>query len=78
MADEARANLLVQLRLPALVVHGDSDRMVPLACGLDTARRIAGAQWHVIPGMGHDLAPVVMQRILDALLPFLSEHTPLS
>ncbi|MEY2620458.1 MAG: hypothetical protein RIT26_278 [Pseudomonadota bacterium] len=76
MADTGRAGLLSGVSVPTLVVHGDADRMVPLACGQDTARRIPGAKWHVVPGMGHDLSPWASQRMLDALLPFLQGHTP--
>ena len=78
MADAHRADLLAQLRLPTLVIHGDADRMVPLACGQDTARRIPGARMCVIPGMGHDFPPGACQRMLEVWLPFLSHHTPLS
>ncbi len=78
MADKGRAQALSSLRTPTLVLHGDADRLVPLACGQDTARRIPGALWQVVPGMGHDLAPGVCQQLLAALLPFLSRHTPLS
>ena len=58
--------------MPTLVVHGQADPLVPYACGEDTARRIAGAQMVGIDGMGHDLPPGVVLRLLDALLPHLS------
>lgn len=76
MADGARAQALSGLHTPTLVMHGDADRMVPLACGQDTARRIPGARLQVVPGMGHDLAPGVCRLLLTHLLPFLSQHTP--
>jgi len=76
MADTGRAELLSSVAVPTLVVHGDSDRMVPLACGQDTVRRIPGAMWHVVSGMGHDLSPWASQRMLSAVLPFLKGHTP--
>lgn len=76
VADTERAQALTTLATPTLVVHGDADRMVPPPCGQDTARRIAGAQWHLIAGMGHDLSPGVCDRTLAALLPFLHSHTP--
>jgi hypothetical protein len=44
---------------------------VPLACGADTARRIAGARLVSIPGMGHDLPPGVVERLLPPLLAHL-------
>ncbi len=72
MADTTRAAQLSNLRVPTLVVHGKADPLVPYACGEDTARRIAGAQMVGIDGMGHDLPPGVVLRLLDALLPHLS------
>jgi pimeloyl-ACP methyl ester carboxylesterase len=76
MADTERAHELASLRVPTLVMHGDADRMMPLACGQDTARRIPGAQWRVIAGMGHDLPPGACQSMLAHLLPFLLQHNP--
>ncbi len=78
MADHSRAQALSGLHVPTLVLHGDADRMVPLACGQDTACRIPGATLQVVPGMGHDLAPGVCQQLLSSLLPFLARHTPLT
>ncbi|MDI9331153.1 MAG: alpha/beta hydrolase [Alphaproteobacteria bacterium] len=78
MADTARAQALSQITAPTLVMHGDADRLVPPACGQDTARRIPGAQFQAIAGMGHDFSPGACQRMLDALLPFLIRYTPLS
>lgn len=57
---------------PTLVLHGADDPLVPLACGEDTARRIPGARLVAIPGMGHDLPPGVVDRLLDPLLPHLA------
>jgi pimeloyl-ACP methyl ester carboxylesterase len=70
-ADTQRAQELARVRVPTLVVHGRDDPLLPLACGEDTARRIPGARFVAIPGMGHDLPPGVVARILDPLLPHL-------
>jgi pimeloyl-ACP methyl ester carboxylesterase len=70
-ADRRRADELPRIEAPTLVVHGRDDPMVPVVCGNDTARRIGGARLVTIPGMGHDLPPPVVARILDALLPHL-------
>jgi hypothetical protein len=65
-----RAQALASVRLPALVLHGRSDPLVPFACGEDTARRIHGAELVGIEGMGHDLAPGVVERLVPPLLQF--------
>ncbi len=70
-ADCTRAAELSQLRSPTLVIHGKADPLVPHACGADTARRIPGARLASIDGMGHDLPPGVVDRLLERLLPFI-------
>ena len=75
--DTRRADELPRIKLPTLVLHGRDDPLVPVACGQDTARRIRGARFHAIPGMGHDLPPGVVERILGHLLPHLqAAQTP--
>jgi pimeloyl-ACP methyl ester carboxylesterase len=70
-ADTTRAGELHRIQAPTLVIHGRDDPLVPFACGHDTARRIPGARLVAIPGMGHDLAPGVVERILPPLLAHL-------
>jgi len=65
------ANLLPQLRVPTLVLHGTADIPVPIALARITAERIPGARLVTIPGMGHDLPAGVVDRLLPPLLPHL-------
>lgn len=53
MTQKDRAEDLSQLRVPALVIHGDDDPMVPLAGGEATAAAIPNAKLAVFKGMGH-------------------------
>ena len=69
LADHSRADALASLTAPTLVVHGKADPLVPFACGEDTARRIPGARLVGIDGMGHDLPPGVVERLLKLLIP---------
>ncbi|MDB5857397.1 MAG: alpha/beta hydrolase [Ramlibacter sp.] len=71
VADAQRANELERVRVPTLVLHGVDDPLVPLACGEDTAKRIPGARLVAVPGMGHDLPPGVVERLLPPLLAHL-------
>ncbi len=71
LADSSRAAALAALAVPTLVVHGKNDPLVPFACGEDTARRIPGARLVGIEGMGHDLPPGVVERLLALLIPHL-------
>lgn len=69
MADRGRATALAGIAVPTLVIHGKADPLVPYACGEDTARRIPGAALEGIDGMGHDLPPQVVERLLALLVP---------
>jgi pimeloyl-ACP methyl ester carboxylesterase len=70
-ADTRRADDLARIRTPTLVLHGKDDPLVPFACGEDSARRIRGARFLGIEGMGHDLPPGVVERLLEVLVPHL-------
>lgn len=74
-ADSSRAAALAQVRAPTLVLHGRADPLVPMACGQDTARRIPGARFESIEGMGHDLPPGVVERLLALLIPHFRATT---
>jgi pimeloyl-ACP methyl ester carboxylesterase len=63
LADGSRADRLGAITAPTLVVHGAADPLIPPACGLDTAARIAGARFELIDGMAHDLPPSQMPRL---------------
>jgi pimeloyl-ACP methyl ester carboxylesterase len=64
VASGSREALLPTIACPALVIHGASDPLLPLACGVDTARLIPGARLEIIEGMGHDLPDQLLERLL--------------
>jgi pimeloyl-ACP methyl ester carboxylesterase len=70
-ADSDRAGVLSLIASPTLVLHGEADILVPIACGRDTAARIPGARFVGVPGMGHDLPPPVVEILLGEIVPFL-------
>jgi pimeloyl-ACP methyl ester carboxylesterase len=69
VAAPPRHDRLKALKIPALVIHGADDPLVPAAHGEDTAQNIPGAELLIIPGAGHDfneaLAPVYLAAIGD-------------
>jgi len=71
VADVTRAAELARVSSPTLVLHGKADPLVPYACAEDTARRIRGAKLIGVEGMGHDLPPGVVERLLEPLIPHL-------
>ena len=50
-----RSRRLRELTVPALVIHGLSDKMVHVSGGRATAAAIPGSELLLVPGMGHDL-----------------------
>ncbi len=74
VADTSRASELKNITVPTLVIHGKGDPLVPFGGGEDTARRIPGAVLHGVDGMGHDLPPGVVERILALLIPHLQKY----
>ncbi len=69
-ADAKRHLELANITRPTLVVHGKDDPLVPYGNGVDTANRIKGSQLVSIEGMGHDLPPGVVTRLIEHMLPF--------
>jgi proline iminopeptidase len=55
VSDGSRVERLSSIDLPFLVLHGAADPLIPLACGEDTAKHAPGANFEVVPGMGHDI-----------------------
>jgi pimeloyl-ACP methyl ester carboxylesterase len=70
-SDTRRHALLQHITCPTLVVHGTADPLVPMACGQDTAARIAGARFESIEGMGHDWPPGVATLLAGHIVPHI-------
>lgn len=72
VAAPPRNALLGTVRCPALVLHGDSDPLFPIAAAKDAAESIPGAELVIVPGMGHgvpeSLVPVLLKRIGDFVM----------
>jgi len=67
VASGSRKEALAGVRAPTLVIHGDVDPLVPLACGVDVAESIPGAKLLIIEGMGHALPISMWPQIIDAI-----------
>jgi len=70
VADGSRVERLKTIDKPTLVIHGSEDPLVPVECGIDTARHIKGARLEIIEGMGHDLPP----QLVDKLTAMIAAH----
>ena len=66
-ADGDRSPLVAQIRVPAQIIHGAADPLVPLAAGRDLAAKIPDAELDVIEGMGHDFPVALWPRFVAGI-----------
>jgi len=66
-AAPSRVEALGRLRVPALVIHGEADPLLPVENGRRTAAAIPGARLLLLPTMGHDLPRAFWTPIVDAI-----------
>jgi len=65
---------LAKIDVPTLVIHGDSDRIVPFAsAGQRTAKLVEGAELVVVKDGPHNVAWTHAEEVNDALLKFLAK-----
>ena len=76
VAAPSRLCRLSSLRVPALVVHGKDDILVPVDNGRKVAAAIPGARLMEIEGMGHDLPSRVWEQVADAIAELAQENSP--
>jgi pimeloyl-ACP methyl ester carboxylesterase len=68
------APALGELRVPALVVHGTADAIVPIEVGRRTARAIAGATLVELEGAGHVPTVTRSAAVVDAITAWATAH----
>lgn len=68
IANGDRRVKLANIKAPVVVLHGDSDPLVPVEGGKDLAATVAGAELRIVPGMGHDLPPELYDTVVDAIV----------
>ena len=67
-----RREALRSVGVPTLVIHGDSDALMPPEHGQDTAGAIPGATLMIVEGLGHGMAyPTLWEEMVSAI----SDHT---
>lgn len=67
VAAGSRRNALKELSIPALIVHGSDDPLLPIACGITTAETIPGAKLLVLEGVGHSIPEQIWSLIIDGI-----------
>ena len=63
---------LPEIKVPTLILHGQYDAAVPLACAEEAHQLIAGSQLEIIPDAGHWPQREKPQVFLNAVLEFLN------
>jgi len=76
LASGDRTRELGRIKAPTQVIHGLSDRLIPVQGGKDTAKAIPGAELELIKGMGHDLPPALWPRITELITTNIARAEP--
>ncbi|MEI9994017.1 MAG: alpha/beta hydrolase [Rhizomicrobium sp.] len=71
-ASAPRTERLKSLTLPALVLHGTADTLIPVAAGRHTAQSIPGAEYREIEGWGHDMPLPVIPIVVGFMTDFIA------
>lgn len=71
LAAPPRTERLKSLSLPALVLHGTADTLIPWQAGAHTAASIPGSEFVLIDGWGHDLPEPGVPLIVDYMAGFI-------
>ena len=61
-------SLIKTITIPALVVHGENDGLIPPEKGRETADLIPNAKFVLVPGTGHDTPPKLGQPMAQIVL----------
>ncbi len=70
----SRLSRLSALKVPTLVVHGDSDPLVNIAAAKKYAALIPNAQTLWVPGMGHALAPSTINLWMNRAIKLMNDN----
>jgi 3-oxoadipate enol-lactonase len=69
-----RSARVQHIRVPTLVVHGDSDTLIPAENGRKLAERIPGARFELLEQCGHYPMWEKPERLTELVLAFLAEQ----
>lgn len=62
-----RRSALAEVTVPALVIHGADDPLVPLTGGIDTHEALPNSTLWAVDGMGHDLPEPLWPEIIERI-----------
>jgi pimeloyl-ACP methyl ester carboxylesterase len=76
MTDPSLAERLARIAVPALVISGESDRIVDPEYGRAYAAAIPNAQFQLLPNAGHVPQIEAPEQLLTAIWNFVDTHSP--
>lgn len=65
-----------QIQQPTIVVHGSLDRLLPPAHGRAVAKAIPNAKFELIEGMGHDIQPYFIPKLVHIFTQHIQSLNP--
>lgn len=65
-----------QIQQPTIVVHGSLDRLLPPAHGRAVAKAIPNAKFELIEGMGHDIQPYFIPKLVQIFIQHIRSLNP--
>ena len=68
LASPDRTIDLAKLKIPSLVIHGSLDPLLPLDCGIATAKAIPQAKFLSYQGMGHTIPVEIQQDVVMQII----------
>ncbi|MBV7504027.1 alpha/beta hydrolase [Bacillus sp. sid0103] len=68
------SNEIDQIQVPALVIHGDADKLVPYQNGINLAEKIPNAEFLTIQGAGHIYVTEANELVNEKVLDFLKNQ----
>jgi pimeloyl-ACP methyl ester carboxylesterase len=74
-AFEDRRTKLKTIKVPTVVVQGEDDPIVPADASRDVAENVPGAEFRLIPRLGHVIPPALVKDFVDAITAAASRAT---
>ncbi|WP_141730946.1 alpha/beta fold hydrolase [Oligoflexus tunisiensis] len=65
---------LGRFRCPTLIIHGQDDRIIPFAAGVELERLIPGARLKALPDVGHLVLAEYSKNLAQDVLDFIREN----
>lgn len=74
----SRIEQLKKLRVPTLVIHGKTDPLIPFEHGVKTAELVPNAETLWIDGLGHVIAPMYTDTIVESMVQHMQKANPVA